>query len=322
VVDLFGIDIGPNSGAVSKVALSVALVAGVAIVRVVIVRCMKAIRGGRQSDRVTFWVRQSTSLAAFALIVVALLIIWFDDTREMRTLLGFVTAGVAIASQRAITSFAGYLVIMRGKNFTVGDRIKMGGVQGDVLALGFFQTRILEMGQPPDVTDQEPPGMWIRARQFTGRIVTISNDKIFDEPVYNFSREFPFIWDEMRIGVGYTVDHARAERILLDAARGVMRDYAADAKAARERVQHQYGITLDQEQPRVFWRITDNWLELTVRFVVPEHGIREVKDRVARQILPALNEAGIQVASTTVEVVGVPPLRVSTADGANGRSER
>jgi small-conductance mechanosensitive channel len=48
------------------------------------------------------------------------------------------------AAQRAVTAFAGYLVIMRGKTFTVGDRIKMGGVRGDVIALGFLRTRILE----------------------------------------------------------------------------------------------------------------------------------------------------------------------------------
>jgi hypothetical protein len=178
-VDLFGIRlIGANSDTLTRLALSVVLFAGVMVVRFILVRLITAARGGLQSDRITFWVRQGTSLTAFAFIVVGLLSIWFDDAREMRTVLGFVTAGVAIASQRAITAFAGYLVIMRGRNFTVGDRIKMGGVQGDVIALGFFQTRIFEMGQPPDVTEQEPPGMWVHSRQFTGRIVTITNDKI------------------------------------------------------------------------------------------------------------------------------------------------
>ena len=33
---------------------------------------------------------------------------------------GFATAGLAIAAQRAVTSFAGYLVVMRGHTFTVG----------------------------------------------------------------------------------------------------------------------------------------------------------------------------------------------------------
>ena len=34
--------------------------------------------------------------------------------------------------------------------------------------------------------------MWVHSRQFTGRIVTVSNEKIFDEPVYNYTRDFPY----------------------------------------------------------------------------------------------------------------------------------
>jgi hypothetical protein len=37
----------------------------------------------------------------------------------------------------------------RGKNFHVGDRIVMGGFRGDVISVGFMQTVIIEMGQPP-----------------------------------------------------------------------------------------------------------------------------------------------------------------------------
>ena len=41
---------------------------------------------------------------------------------------------------------AGYFIILRGKLFTVGDRISMGGVRGDVTDVAFFQTTIMEMG--------------------------------------------------------------------------------------------------------------------------------------------------------------------------------
>jgi len=37
------------------------------------------------------------------------------------------------------------------------------------------------------------PAMWVKSRQFTGRIVTVSNSKVFDEPVYNYTSDFPFI---------------------------------------------------------------------------------------------------------------------------------
>ena len=40
---------------------------------------------------------------------------------------------------------AGYVVILRGQMFSVGDRIAMGGVRGDVIGLRFTQTVIMEM---------------------------------------------------------------------------------------------------------------------------------------------------------------------------------
>jgi len=60
--------------------------------------------------------------------------------------------------------------------------------------------------------------MWVMARQYTGRVVTVTNDKIFDEPVYNYSREFPYLWEEMRLGISYLADRNLAEHILLDVA--------------------------------------------------------------------------------------------------------
>ncbi len=144
--------------------------------------------------------------------------IWFDNPARLATAIGLVGAGIAFALQRVITAVAGYFVILRGKTFNVGDRIVMGGVRGDVVNLSFMQTQIMEMGQPPQVNPGTEPAMWVHSRQFTGRIVTVTNDKVFDEPVYNYTHEFPYIWDEMRVPVRYQDDRAKAQHILLDAA--------------------------------------------------------------------------------------------------------
>ncbi len=48
----------------------------------------------------------------------------------------------------------------------------------------------------------------MQARQYTGRIVRISNAVIFDKPVYNYTREFPYIWEEMHLPVPFNADYA------------------------------------------------------------------------------------------------------------------
>lgn len=265
-----------------------------------------------RANRFRFWARQAVALLAGAVLLLGIVSIWFDDPTRLTTALGLVTAGVAFALQRVITAIAGYFVILRGKTFNVGDRIVMGGVRGDVIALSFMQTKILEMGQPPPVSGAEP-AMWVHSRQFTGRIVTVSNDKIFDEPIYNYTYHFPYVWEEIRLPVKYGDDRSAVEDILLDAARRhAVRQDQLDPRHGAE-LKRRYGIEVGDVEPRVYWRLTDNWLELTVRFLSPDHGTREIKDRMSREILDRLDAAGIGIASATYEITGLPTLRIANS---------
>lgn len=196
-----------------------------------------------------------------------MLSVWFDDPARLTTAIGLITAGLAFALQKVITSIAGYLVVLRGRTFSVGDRITMGGVRGDVIALGFIRATI--MGRGSRLTcSRRTPAMWETSRQFTGRIITVTNDKIFEEPIYNYTRDFPFIWEEIRIPIGYKADRARAEQILLAAA---SRHTATQAKLGAEALadmHRRYFVRSADVDPVVFIRLTDNWIELTLRFLV------------------------------------------------------
>jgi len=242
--------------------------------------------------------------------------VWFDNPARLATGIGLVTAGLAVALQRVVTAFAAYFVILRGRLFRVGDRIVMGGVREDVIALGFVRTTVMEMGQPPPVQSDEP-AVWVQARQFTGRIVTITNDKIFDEPVYNYTRDFPYLWEEMHLPVPYDADRARAERIVLEAARRHAVSLDEIGAARLDRLRRVYFIDRTDLEPRVYWHLTDNWLELSVRFLTHEHGVRHVKDAISREILQGLDAAGIEVASATYDIVGFPPVRIERGRPSN-----
>ena len=80
-----------------------------------------------------------------------------------------------------------------------------------------------------------------------------------------------------------------------------------------KRLDASFGIDIGEIDPQTYWRITDNWLEITVRFLAPDHGIRRIKDRISRDILAALDEAKIGIASGTYAIVEVPPIRIEQA---------
>jgi small-conductance mechanosensitive channel len=265
--------------------------------------------------RAGFWVRQASDVLTTGILALALLSVWFENPEHLAMAVSLITAGLAFALQRVITSLAGYLVILRGKTFNVGDRITMGGVRGDVIALGFIQTTILEMGQPPAVQNANP-AVWVFGRQFTGRIVMISNSVIFDEPVYNYSRDFPFIWEEMHIPITYKEDREHTETILLEVANRHTKALQASGKDAIERMMQRYDMPPADIQPSVFYRITDNWLELGLRFIAPTHGARDLKDAMSRDILREFDRFGIGIASATYDIVGLPTIRVVSQNSA------
>ena len=306
----------PLIGATPDNARKLLLTVGFVVIAWLATRALRLVLGqfvgSRAGTRFQFWAKQGVSLVVAAILLVGIISVWFDDPARLAGALGIIGAGIAFALQRVITAVAGYFVILRGRTFNVGDRIVMGGVRGDVLDLSFMQTRIMEMGQSPK-EQADAPSMWIRSRQFTGRIVTVTNDKVFDEPVYNYTREFPYIWDEINLPVKYGDDSNRAERILLDAARKHALTHQGIGDDEVQRLKDSFGIDVGDVDPRVYWRMTDNWLELTVRFLVPDHGIRPIKDSMTRDIIAGLDEAKIEIASGTYAIVEMPPIRIEQA---------
>ncbi|MBV9998470.1 MAG: mechanosensitive ion channel [Verrucomicrobia bacterium] len=284
-----------------KLLLSLSFIAAIVALRYLLKALTNLLIRGDSTriERVRFWSRQAISLGSAVFILLGLTSIWFEDPARLAPAFGLLTAGLAFALQRVIGAVAGYFVILRGNTFTVGDRITMGGVRGDVVALGFIQTTIMEMGQIANAD----PTMWVKSRQFTGRIVTVSNAKVFDEPVYNYTRDFPYIWDEIRAFIHYDADRGRAEEILLATAHAHAVDPAKVSAEAHRHLEQKYHLTRLDFEPRVYYRITDNYLELTVRFVYETHGIRSVKDAMSRDILAGFDAAGLRMASPVREII-------------------
>jgi hypothetical protein len=120
----------------------------------------------------------------------------------------------------------------------------------------------------------------------------------------------------LHLPISYKDNRDRAEQILLEAARLETVRIEELAAPMLKQMEERFLIQLGDTQPHVYWRLTDNWVELTVRFLSKSHDVRSLKDRMSRRILAELDKAGIGIASGTYEIVGVPPLRVEVLGGS------
>lgn len=212
--------------------------------------------------------------------------------------MGILGAGIAFASQEVIGSFAGYINILSGGLYRIGDRVRIGIVVGDVLDVNILRTTLMEIGE------------WVAADQYTGRIVSIANRVVFSDPVFNYTKHWPYLWDEIMIPVTYGSDWRKAVELMLGHGRKYTEGFQAQAEKGLGRLVADYGLQQTTIEPTVYVVMTDNWIELTLRYVVAAGDRRPVKALLHEGLLRDIQAApDITVASATFEIVGFPAIR-------------
>jgi small-conductance mechanosensitive channel len=255
----------------------------------------KSIKDEAQMLTVSALVRKCTFIAA-ALIIVSIV---FGFGGNFATIIGILGAGVAFASQEVIGSFAGYLNIVTGNIFRIGDRIRIGNVVGDVLDISVLRTTVMEIGE------------WVKADQYTGRVVSLANRVVFSDPVFNYTQYSCYLWDEIMIPVTYDSNWRRAIEIILAKGQELTASFQAAARAEFAEMTKKYPSLHELPvEPTVYISMTDNWIELTLRYIVEVRSRRIVKGQIHGALLKCLDEEPlIRVASTTIDIVGFPPLK-------------
>lgn len=289
-----------NNSMEGKLVTTVVIVAIAIVVGTVLGRVWSR----RVDDRYRkYYARKIVHYVVVAITVIGLGILWRPFAGQLGLVLGLMAAGIAIGLQDLIGSLAGWFNIQSGSIFHVGDRVDVGGVQGDVIDISPVRTKIMEIGSGLD------NDTWVRGRQYTGRIVAIANKATFIDPVFNYSASFEFIWEEVMIPIDYRDDWHGAERIMTEEAKRV--SSSAEAEQAIAHMIQRYPLARTEVESRVFVRATDNYLELAARFVVPVRKARWVKDELTRRVLDRLATEGIPIASTTQNLT----LRQDTPPG-------
>lgn len=242
--------------------------------------------------------------------LVALFGLWIQRGTDLTVAIGLVAAGLAFALQEVIGSIAGWLSIIFGRPFTLGDRIETGHITGDVVDISVLRTTLMETGS------------WLGGMQSTGRIVTLSNAFIFKEPLFNYSRDLSVIWDEIRASVPYGADWERARTLIV----GLIDENAEYqallpmAAAQQEALRRRLAAAVSPLEPRAYTEMKDSWIEIGVVYPVAYDRRRGFRSEITEAILRTFRAEGIPLAFPTITVdgVGQPPTReghdaVSTA---------
>ena len=240
--------------------------------------------------------RKLVSFLGYILFVIGLMFIFNANFSGIGTALGVAGAGIAFALQEVIMSIAGYIAIFTGKFFKVGDRIKLGSVKGDVIDIGLLRTTLMEIGD------------WVQGDLYNGKIVRIANSFLFKEPVYNYSGDFPFLWDELIVPVKTNSDFNYTKELLHNILIEVVGDFANTSQIAWDKMIGEYSIENAKVQPMVTMVFNENWISFTLRYVVDFKSRRSTKSNLSEKILKAINNSNgkVSVASAAFEITAFP----------------
>jgi small-conductance mechanosensitive channel len=244
--------------------------------------------------------KKVSGFIGYALTIILLIVVYSDKLGGFTMAIGVAGAGIAFALQEVIGSFAGWLAIMFGGFYKTGDRVQLGGIRGDVMDIGVLRTTIMETGQ------------WVDGDLYNGRIVLIANSFIFKEPVFNYSGDFPFLWDEIKIPIQYGSNYDKAKNILELIGNEVAGDLTIKSKEQWNLLQNKYRLEGAQTEPMVSLTANDNWVEFTLRYVVSYQKRRAIKTALFTKILKNIEatQGEIKFASTTFQIVNPPDFKV------------
>ncbi|MDQ7826024.1 MAG: mechanosensitive ion channel [Candidatus Eremiobacteraeota bacterium] len=256
--------------------------------------------------------KKLTMVFAYVVAFIFITGIFRDKLGGLTLAFGVAGAGIAFALQEVIASIAGWVAIMMGNFYRVGDRVLLGGIKGDVIDIGVLRTTLMELGD------------WVRGDGYNGRIVRVANSFVFKEPVYNYSGDFPFLWDEIIVPVKYGSDWKLAKRLFKEAADEVMKEHTEVARTAWEHMVKNYRIENASVEPKVWMTANDNWIEFTVRYVVDFKERRDARDRIFTRILEEVegSRGAVGLASATFHLVEAPVFTVKLRDAPSDIDKR
>ena len=202
----------------------VAAIIGVLVVITVIKFVNRSLSRFVRDSEIRYRTRKFITFLGYVAAVFVVATIYSNRLGGLTVALGVAGAGIAFALQEVIASFAGWFAISFAAFNKTGDRVQLGGIKGDVIDIGVLRTTLMEVGE------------WVKGDLYSGRVVRIANSVVFKEPVFNYSGDFPFLWDEIVVPIRYGNNRKLTREILQRVAQEIVGDYAKHAASAWARM--------------------------------------------------------------------------------------
>ncbi|WP_457745622.1 mechanosensitive ion channel domain-containing protein [Sulfurimonas sp.] len=231
----------------------------------------------------------------FTIIILILFFNYIENAAYLVTILGFASAGIAIAMKDWFMSILGWLVIVFGGSIHVGDRIRvdMDGMRyvGDVLDISLLRITILE-----DITLTS-----ITQNRRAGRIIFIPNNYIFTRMIANYTHNsLKTVWDGVKITITYDSNHKKAMHLVKEIAKKFSKGYTDITRKQLNKLRQHYSLKNTNVEPRIYSFIEPNGIDIEAWYLTNAYATLTLRSVISTEIIDAFNaEDDITIAYPT-----------------------
>lgn len=202
------------------------------------------------------------------------IIIWNSFIKNLMTLISVISAAITISLRELILNFFCGIYINIKKPFKVEDRIEIDGIKGDVTNIFALSFEVVE------VSTNETHG------QSTGIIVTFPSSIVLTKPIKNITKGFKYIWDEIVIKIDLQSDLQKNKNEIYKIINNneIIKNIPHKMKNQINYINSTNRIYYNKLDPIIYTRIVDNYIELTVRYLMHPKKARYVESEIWNKI--------------------------------------
>lgn len=235
-----------------------------------------------ENDRY-YMVNKIINFMLVIVIVILILFSYIENVTYLVTILGFASAGIAIALKDWFMSIFGWLVIITSGAVNVGDRIKVHRdrqeLVGDVLDISLFKIAVRE-----DITLTT-----YTTNRRAGRIFFVPNNYIFTEMISNYTHAgLKTVWDGIDIVLTFDSNHKKAVHIIREIVKQYSKGYTDITRKQMSKLRDRYSLRGTNVEPRIFTFIEPYGMKISVWYLTNSYATLALRSTISAEIIEAI----------------------------------
>lgn len=208
------------------------------------------------------------------LFILGMIFIWAPQLQTFAVSVFAVAVAFVLATKQIIDCLSGSALRVLTKAYSLGDRIEIGSIRGNVVDHNALTTTVLEIG----------PGQ--TSHQYTGRAMVIPNSFIFDHPLTNETYTKKYRLHIVTVPLSTDDDWKTAERLLLQAGEEEAAPFINEARTYLKKLEGKLWLDAPSVEPRVTIQLPEpGRINLLLRVPCPTQYPSRMEQAILRKFL-------------------------------------